>query len=67
VSALPTLRRDRRRSSGEARRLAEKHLADVKARMAERRAVARTNGWCAPVMAAIAPIARYSTTSQPLP
>jgi hypothetical protein len=35
--------RNRRRSSREVRRLAEKHLANINARMAEMRAVPRTS------------------------
>lgn len=42
VSALLALWRDRRRSSREVRKLAEAHLANLDARMAEMRAVTRT-------------------------
>lgn len=42
VAALLALWRDRRRSSREVRRLAERHLADIDARMGEMRAVSRT-------------------------
>jgi len=42
VSALLALWRDRRRSSREVRRLAERHLANIEARVAEMRAVSRT-------------------------
>ena len=42
VASLVALWRNRRRSSREVRRLAEKHLADIEARMAEMRAVSRT-------------------------
>jgi len=42
VGALLALWRDRRRSSRDVRRLAQKHLADIEARMAEMRAVTRT-------------------------
>ena len=42
VRTLLTLWRDRRRSSRDVRRLAEKHLADLEVRMAEMRAVSRT-------------------------
>lgn len=42
VSALLALWRDRRRSSREVRKLAEAHLANIDARMAEMRAVSRT-------------------------
>lgn len=42
VNALLALWRDRGRSSREVRRLAEKHLANVEARMTEMRAVSRT-------------------------
>jgi MerR family copper efflux transcriptional regulator len=42
VSALLALWRNHRRSSHAVRKLAEKHLADIDARMAEMRAVSRT-------------------------
>lgn len=42
VASLLTLWRNRRRSSREVRRLAEKHLADIDARIADMRAVSRT-------------------------
>lgn len=42
VGALLALWRDRRRSSRDVRRLAQKHLADIEARLAEMRAVTRT-------------------------
>jgi Cu(I)-responsive transcriptional regulator len=42
VGALLELWRDKRRPSREVRKLAEKHLTDIEARMAEMRAVART-------------------------
>lgn len=42
VGALLALWRDRRRSSRDVRRLAQKHLADIEERMAEMRAVTRT-------------------------
>jgi DNA-binding transcriptional MerR regulator len=41
VGALLTLWRDKQRSSRDVRRLAERHLADLEARVAEMRAVAR--------------------------
>lgn len=42
VAALLALWRDKKRSSREVRRLAERHLADIDARIAEMRAVSRT-------------------------
>lgn len=42
VGALLALWRDRRRSSRAVRRLAEKHLANIEARMAEMRTLSRT-------------------------
>ncbi len=42
VGALLALWRDRRRSSREVRRLAERHLGDIETRIAEMRAVSRT-------------------------
>ncbi len=42
VGVLLALWRDRSRSSRDVRRLAQKHLADIEARMAELRAVTRT-------------------------
>jgi Cu(I)-responsive transcriptional regulator len=42
VASLVALWRNRRRSSREVRRLAEKHLATIDARMAEMRAMSRT-------------------------